>query len=570
MPLSRPSTRRLRHLVLALAAGAAVGTAAVAWAQENQNPQAARRPAAEQQEADPVQPTAAGTTYQPASEGALPEAADPETGTEENIFSDEPLIRDTQTDPFSPSTRRGRTRAALPSETASRAGAAVPAGTVAREVPPADDPAPPAVLAEPRTGPSTTPETTAGEEPAFESTRTLRVAPLEAPPGALLPPAADDPYAPLGIRVGSFVLRPTLEQGIAASTNPAGSATGGSGTYSETVLRLNAESDWSRHQATLNAYGTVRRPLSGEEDVEEINGGLEGRLRLDLAEGWDAQIGALYTARPESASSPVPLAAGAEDRPLRQTIDAEAEVERSLGLLRLGVTGVLQRDWYGDVTLTDGSVLSQAERDSTLVALRTRMGYELSPAVIPFVELETGRRFFDVETDSAGIERSSVRGALRAGVELDLREKFGGEVAVGYLRETFDDDALEPAEGLVLDANLRWSPDRRTTVALRGSTTVEGTTAAGESGSLLYDLRTDVERTLLANLTGNAALGAAFRDYVGSEGRETTLFAETGLVWWFNRSFGLTGRLRHERLESNLPGRDYDATSVFVGLRVQR
>jgi hypothetical protein len=37
-----------------------------------------------------------------------------------------------------------------------------------------------------------------------------------------------------------------------------------------------------------------------------------------------------------------------------------------------------------------------------------------------------------------------------------------------------------------------------------------------------------------------------------------------------NRYAGLTGWLRHESQKSNLPGRDYDANSVFLGLRLQR
>ncbi len=378
-----------------------------------------------------------------------------------------------------------------------------------------------------------------------------------------------DPFAPTGIRMGTFILRPSVEQGVSASSNASASPGGSSGTWSETALRLNAQSDWSRHQASINAFGTLRETLSGDE-VDEIQGGIDATLLLDLGAEWQGRTALTYTIRPESASSPVPLAVNAEDRPLRQTLDAEAGVERAVGQLRLGVTTVIQRDWFGDVELTDGTTLSQEDRNSTLAALRLKTGYELSPALVPFVEVEAGRRIFDVTEDAAGTERSATRLAVRGGVALDLREKLSGELAAGYLRENFDDDDLEPIEGLTLEGNLRWSPLRGTNVVLRGTTSVEGTTVAGESGSLVHDLRLDVERTLRANLTGTASLGVSWRDYTGSDGRDLTLAAEGGLTWWLNRNFGVTGRARHERLESNLPGREYDASSIFLGVTMRR
>ena len=48
------------------------------------------------------------------------------------------------------------------------------------------------------------------------------------------------------------------------------------------------------------------------------------------------------------------------------------------------------------------------------------------------------------------------------------------------------------------------------------------------------------------------------------------LGAEASTTYWINRYLGLTGRLRHEQLDSTLPDRDYKTNSVFVGLKLQR
>ena len=53
-------------------------------------------------------------------------------------------------------------------------------------------------------------------------------------------------------------------------------------------------------------------------------------------------------------------------------------------------------------------------------------------------------------------------------------------------------------------------------------------------------------------------------------GHDLTLSAEAGLTYWLNRYVGLTTRARHERQTSTIPGRGYEANSIFLGMRLQR
>ena len=156
------------------------------------------------------------------------------------------------------------------------------------------------------------------------------------------------------------------------------------------------------------------------------------------------------------------------------------------------------------------------------------------------------------------------------GLEFDLGEKFAGEFSAGWVSEDLADERLASVEGPSVSADLAWSPVRGTIVGLKASTTVEGSTDVNESGSILYASEATVERQLRANLTANLAFGAELRNYTGNDGRDVILRAETGATYWFNRYVGLSGRLRHEQLDSTLPGRDYTTNSVFLGLKLQR
>lgn len=377
----------------------------------------------------------------------------------------------------------------------------------------------------------------------------------------------DNPYAPLGLRLGSFLLTPTLEQGLTWTSNASGSAGGSAALLSETTLRLNAASDWSRHGASVQADGNYRKSLSGES-ISEINGGISGDLRFDLANGYTARVGAGYRARPESASSPVDLG-NVTSRPLRQSFTGTAGLSHDVGKLGLGLSGEVTRDLFGDADLAGGGRLSQRDRNATLASATLRTSYEISPALKPFIEGEIGRRFYDQKIDANGYERSANRYGLRGGIALDLGEKLRGEFAAGWLTERPDDQRLAAISGPSINARLSWSPMRGTTVDLNGSTSVESTTTSGQTGSLLYSGSVGVTREIRANLTGNALVGLDLRNYSGG-GRDLVMRGEASLTWWMNRYTGITGRARHELQRSTLAGRDYDATSVFLGMTLQR
>ena len=377
-----------------------------------------------------------------------------------------------------------------------------------------------------------------------------------------------DPFAPLGLRLGRFILRPTLEQGLTATNNVDSSANPKSAILSETTLRLNVLSDWDRHSARVDAYGTFRESVAGA-DFSDREAAVSAELELELDGEYRARSTLDYVNRPESAASPVALV-GSASSPVRQTLEATLGLEKDVGKLRFGLTGALEQEWFEDAMLSGGGRLSQGERNSTLASVALRGGYEISPAITPFAEIEVGRRAFDQHRDTSGFERSSARLGARVGAELDLGEKLDGEFSAGWLREGFDDDRLDAISGATVAANLRWSPVRDTVISLNGSTEVEGTTDEGESGSIFYSGRLSAERRIRANLTGNAALGLAWRDYASSNGHDLVLSGELGLAWWLNRNLALTGRTRYEKVASNIAGRDTEAASVFVGIKVQR
>ncbi|WP_198174205.1 outer membrane beta-barrel protein [Mesorhizobium xinjiangense] len=377
-----------------------------------------------------------------------------------------------------------------------------------------------------------------------------------------------EPYAPLGLRIGNFDVFGELDQGAMWTSNVDSSPTGGEGVVSETALRLTAVSDWTRHSARLEAQGLWRESVSGAS-LSEFYGDARGALELDLTSDFALRAGLGYAVRPESASSPVEIV-GIASQPTVQTLSAELGLEKRAGRHRFNVTGSVERDIYSDADLSTGGTLSQDDRNSTLALLSLRAGYEVSPALIPFVEADIGRRFYDQRTDDAGYQRSGDQYGLAAGLEWNFGEKLNGEFSAGWVEERFDDDRLKAISGPGLAAAVDWSPHRGTSVELSGTTIVEGSTTPGESGSILYEGLVVARREIRANLDAEAGLGAAWRDYSDSSDHELRWLARTGGTWWLNRYAGLDGRLEYERFTSTLPGRDYRTASLYLGLKLQR
>lgn len=401
--------------------------------------------------------------------------------------------------------------------------------------------------------------------------RTAPEGPVEGTGGA----PEEDPFAAQGMRLGSFILRPSVELGLTGTREKAGSSSAVDRLLGDTALRLELESDWDRHSFTLTGEGRLQQPLSGGGDLEP-EGSIQAIGRFDITDETVLTGTLGYGYEPDNPRSAAFLAAtdpalapavsGTND-PATQLFSGALALRQQLGTVYGEAEISAERALYGAAALSDGTTVSQGDLDNTIYDARLRAGVEISPVWAPFVEGQMGLRRMDRTPDSSGFDRDATRYGLRAGTGIDLGEKLSGEIAVGYLKEDIADPALADLAGISVDAEFNWSPRRETGVGLALSTTTE--TGGGGSGALLYASELSVTHKARADLTLEAGLGAEYRDEQG--GTDTfTLGGTAGLTYWFNRFTGLTTRLGHERVTSPDPASRSDTTTAFVGLKLQR
>lgn len=394
-------------------------------------------------------------------------------------------------------------------------------------------------------------------------------------------PGADDlflqqeqTYDPLGLRVGSFVVLPsvTVTGGYTDNTSQANSGTGGA--FYRIAPEIIARSDWSRHQVDATFRGSFQGfPTQNDDNNPAANLIINGRI--DAGRATTVNLGATYDLQREDQSNP-DVSFGDTDGILAQTIGGTANVSRLVGLVGLTVGGSVTRQLFtgGALGVSTGSagatVTGSDDRSNTEVLGTLRVSLENEASIRPFVQASGGRREFDGDADALGFDRDSTIIELRGGTVLDLSPKFTGEFSAGYRNENVNDNNLQDLRGIVFDASLIWSPDRVTLVTLTGTTDFDPTTIDGATGSIVYSGTASVRRSLRSNLTLDAGVGVSLETFKGFSQEDIRTNANLGLTWDINRNAALTAQYNYDRLDSTADGSNFDSNSIEVGVRLQR
>jgi len=381
-------------------------------------------------------------------------------------------------------------------------------------------------------------------------------------------------YDPLGLRLGSFVVLPSLTVTGGYTDNTSQSSTGNGGAFYRIVPEVIARSDWSRHQLDATFRGSFQGfPSQSDDNDPAANLNVNGRV--DVGRATSVNLIGTYDLQREDQSNP-DVSTGDTDGILAQTIGAEISVSRLVGLIGLTVGGSATRDLFtgGTLGVSVGSggatITGSDDRSNTEVLGTLRVSLENDAQIRPFVEASAGRREFDGDGDALGFNRDSTIAELRGGAVLDLAPKLSGEISAGYRNENVNDGNLEDLRGIVFDASLTWSPDRVTLVTLAGATDFAPTTISGATGSVTYSGTASVRRSLRKNLTLDAGVGVSFERFEGFPQEDIRTNANLGLTWDLNRNAAITTQYNFDRLDSTANGSDFNSNSIELGVRIQR
>ncbi len=394
---------------------------------------------------------------------------------------------------------------------------------------------------------------------------------LDAPPEAATEPVAvteeAEPFAPQGVSLGAFRAFTQFRQDLGYDSNPGrvrGSPRGDLFSRSQGGIRI--ESDWVRHElrASLRgSYDAFRRDSVNNRPALDADAALRLDLREDTRLITTGRLD-LATERPGALEVPGSIV----DRPGIVTSLGEITLEHDLNRLRLALRGGLSHTAHADGRDAGGARVDQSARDVTRYEAAMRLGYEVSPGLIPFAEIGLDRRLAGATATRTRDERRSTGLTGRAGARFELTRLITGEASLGYQQRRYVDPTRRSLGGIVADAGLTWTPGPLTTVTFNAAKSLDETTVIGSSGvrALRFDL--GVRHELRRRLVLRADLGHFLTRYGGAGPTERGFTGGLGLDYRFNRYASAALDYRHERLRSTVPEAGYDASIYLLGLRL--
>lgn len=426
-----------------------------------------------------------------------------------------------------------------------------------------------------------------GSDPTSVDTRTREDIDLfESPPAGFDPllfqiediePARDnrrprrlfqiEPYDPVGIKVGSFVLFPEVETGLRYDSNVLSAPN----PDSDIAYTLNPSarlvSNWRRHALEFNANATLS--YFSEFDTEDDRGYFaEARGRLDFTRRTNLQALISHDFAQESRSAID--ASNAPDRTDVSTDRAALTFNHRFNRLTVQLRGSYETRAFSDDDV-NGVISSNDDRDSDEWEQAVRATWEFKPALSAFAEVGFVQREFGAPAQSDNIQRDSTGERYRIGLDFgDTGEFLRGEISIGYGIERPDAGQLSTVEAFLFDANASWRVSELTTLLLNARSDIEETTTAASGGVITHFVGLEARHAFRRHIIGLAEASISTRDFDGTPLEESEWRLGAGLEYFFNRNMILFGNYVHTDFDANTPGTSFVSDEIRLGLRLRR
>ena len=389
----------------------------------------------------------------------------------------------------------------------------------------------------------------------------------------------DDPFGPVGDYVGGFLIKSALELRSGYDTNPGRTFVPKGSPVYVIAPEFLAVSDWERHalvadlRGSFTGYTNTFPPVDGvvssaptNVDRPDFTGHVDGRLDVTHDTRLLAQTRLrVATDNPGSPNVQVGLAR----YPVYATFGGTFGIDQNFNRLQVSGGATVDRTVYQNSVLTDGSVTSNDDRNYNQFGGLGRVSYDLRPGLKPFGEIDGNVRSHDLLVDRNGYQRNSSGGSVRAGTTFEFSRILIGEASIGWAARTYEDPRLLPLQGLLTSASLIWSATPLTTAKFIATTSIDETTVPGVSGVLTHLYTAEVDHDFRRWLTGIGKFTWGTQAYQG-DSRFDRIYSISGdLVYKMNRNFWVTGTLRRDWLNSNIPGNSTASTVVMLGVRLQ-
>lgn len=375
-------------------------------------------------------------------------------------------------------------------------------------------------------------------------------------------------YDPLGLRMGSFLLFPSVDLTEEYNSNVYVTQTGAQSDFF-TSLRpsMTFASDWNNNALNFHTDGEIRRYASlVSENESNFDAATNGRLDIQqdvyLTGGLGYQLGHEDRTSPNSVTN--------EKSPtLYQLGSATAAFVHESGTVGARLTGEIDDYGYNNNITSTGTPIPESYRDRIEYNATPQVSYEYIPGYHAFIRAPVNWREYNTEFDPTGFKQSSHGYDVLAGTTVGLGQIINGEVYAGYFQQDYDDPRFKSPGGVDFGGNALWNVTPIDSIRAGISRSVQETTLQPASSYVETDVSITGEHELLRNVILTANATYSNQEYQGIARTDNVYAGGVGGRYLITRnlSAGLSGT--YSDRDSNTPTDSYKQTIVMANLRLQ-
>jgi hypothetical protein len=350
----------------------------------------------------------------------------------------------------------------------------------------------------------------------------------------------------LGVRVGSFVVHPSVTVGANYSTNVYEDDRNRRGdAFLGVAPFLTVDSDWATNHVGLVGAGDLRRYSRltlRDQNAWYIFTDGELEVHHDLTVRADAQIDRSYeTPYEEDVANnlTVPSTYLRKFSALRATYDP--------GRSRITLAADISGYTFSTIRFADGRTRDQRYRNRSIDRASAEYDYALSPSISLY-----GQLIGDVTNYSLPIafdipNRDSSGFAVIGGTNFDLAGVARGSLGIGYSRRDYKSSFYPTAQGVSVQAKVEFFPSELTTFNVLIQRQLQDV-SLGNSGALWNNSVTvGIDHELFANLIVSGNAQYVRRQYVEEDLSTDVLQVHGEARYQASRGLGFTAGLSYGR-----------------------
>ena len=369
--------------------------------------------------------------------------------------------------------------------------------------------------------------------------------------------------APEGVRMGSFIIYPSITETAVYDSNIFGEAENPTADWRFiTTPTLTIQSDLPRHAFDMTVFGRFMNfAESTDQNYANFGGSARGALHIDHAHTLSIAMGAKRDHEERTAITA--SQAAAEAVPVDQ-FRASIGLTRDAGRLYGTLSASAEKLDFHSVPAIGGGVLNQDYRDQELYAAQLRAGYRISPGFDLVAKVRGILQYNEPEAPGLG-DRDSTGYEVSAGLAFETDPLVRWRVLGGYGVRNFDRAGLASIATSLLEAQAQWLATHRLTLSANASRKIDDELGANDNGRIESTGNLVADYEIRHDLFASAHVGFTRADFIGSTREDDIFEAGVSLDYHYTKNMLLTLGYSYESRDSNEALFDMDRSQVRIG-----